>query len=179
MSNIHHPSHYGGDTPYEAIKVIEAWNLGFHLGNAVKYIKRAGSKPGHPIVEDLRKAMWYIDREITRLVREELKGDTEDGFSIKFPGPNGEVPASGLRLAVRHPAPAEEVSLPSVPATGSAAAKRRIVFETLQHEFDGVLPDEGRGTAGEEAAAGEGQIGAQELLHSGIVERPDEKLPFG
>lgn len=43
--NVNHPSHYGGeDNPYEAIKVIEAWNLGFCLGNAVKYISRAGKK---------------------------------------------------------------------------------------------------------------------------------------
>jgi hypothetical protein len=35
---VNHPAHYGGDTTYEAIKVIEAWNLGFHDGNAVKYI---------------------------------------------------------------------------------------------------------------------------------------------
>lgn len=64
---INHPSHYGGgDNPYEAIKVIEAWELGFALGNAVKYISRAGKKTANPL-EDLRKARWYLDREITRL----------------------------------------------------------------------------------------------------------------
>ncbi len=62
---VDHPSHYGGDTPYEAIKVIEAWGLGFHLGNAVKYLSRAGKK-GDRLV-DLRKARWYLDREIGRL----------------------------------------------------------------------------------------------------------------
>ena len=36
MSNINHPKHYGGDKPYEAINVIEAWCLDFHLGNVVK-----------------------------------------------------------------------------------------------------------------------------------------------
>ena len=42
---VNHPNHYGGeDNPYEAIKVIEAWDLGFHLGNTVKYISRAGKK---------------------------------------------------------------------------------------------------------------------------------------
>ena len=45
MSAVDHPSHYGGaDNPYEAIKVIEAWQLGFCLGNTVKYISRAGKK---------------------------------------------------------------------------------------------------------------------------------------
>lgn len=60
---IDHPPHYGGaDNPYEAIKVIEAWGLGFSLGNAVKYIARAGKKDDR--LEDLKKARWYLDREI-------------------------------------------------------------------------------------------------------------------
>ena len=42
---VNNPLHYGGaDNPYEAIKVIEAWDLDFHLGNTVKYISRAGKK---------------------------------------------------------------------------------------------------------------------------------------
>lgn len=69
---VHHPTHYGGDTVYEAIKVIEAWQLGFNLGNTVKYIARAGKKPDpnltlagrHPALGDLRKAAWYLSREI-------------------------------------------------------------------------------------------------------------------
>ena len=68
MSNpIDHPAHYGGDTTYEAIKVIEAWGLGFALGNAVKYISRAGKKDPARELEDLRKADWYVQREIARL----------------------------------------------------------------------------------------------------------------
>lgn len=63
---VNHPRHYGGaDDPYEAIKVIEAWGLGFHLGNVVKYLARAGRKGA--LVEDLRKARWYLDREIARM----------------------------------------------------------------------------------------------------------------
>jgi hypothetical protein len=48
------PAHYGGaDNPYEAIKVIEAWKLGFCLGNTVKYISRAGKKDSdHPGPEE-------------------------------------------------------------------------------------------------------------------------------
>lgn len=60
MSTIDHPQHYGGDTPYEAIKVIEAWGLGFNLGNAVKYIARAGKKGDE--LEDIEKALWYLQR---------------------------------------------------------------------------------------------------------------------
>ncbi len=60
---VNHPAHYGGaDNPYEAIKVIEAWGLGFSLGNAVKYIARAEHKGA--AVQDLEKARWYLDREI-------------------------------------------------------------------------------------------------------------------
>lgn len=59
---VNHPQHYGGDTVYEAIKVIEAWELGFALGNAVKYICRAGKKG--TTLEDLRKAAWYLNRAI-------------------------------------------------------------------------------------------------------------------
>lgn len=65
---INHPAHYGGDTVYEAIKVIEAWGLGFCLGNTVKYICRAGKKP-RATLDDLKKARWYLDREITRRER--------------------------------------------------------------------------------------------------------------
>ena len=61
---VNHPSHYGGENnPYEAIKVIEAWGLGFNLGNTAKYIARAAHKGRR--VEDLKKARFYLDREIS------------------------------------------------------------------------------------------------------------------
>lgn len=67
---INHPQHYGGvDNPYEAIKVIEAWHLGFCLGNAVKYICRAGKKRRSSTLEDLKKAQWYLTRAIESLER--------------------------------------------------------------------------------------------------------------
>ncbi len=66
--SVDHPEHYGGeDNPYEAIKVIEAWGLGFCLGNTAKYIARAGKKDIAPNLQDLKKARWYLDREIQRL----------------------------------------------------------------------------------------------------------------
>ncbi len=62
---VDHPAHYGGaGNPYEAIKVIEAWGLGFCLGNTVKYIARAGKKDA--TLQDLKKARWYLDREISK-----------------------------------------------------------------------------------------------------------------
>lgn len=63
---VNHPSHYGGDTTYETVKVIAAWGLGFLLGNAVKYISRAGKKDPTKLVEDLEKARWYLDKAIER-----------------------------------------------------------------------------------------------------------------
>lgn len=63
---VNHPQHYGGkDNPYEAIKVIENWNLGFCLGNTIKYISRAGKKDD--TVQELEKALWYLKREIKTL----------------------------------------------------------------------------------------------------------------
>jgi hypothetical protein len=70
MSNemVNHPQHYGGeDSPYEAIKVIEAWDLDFHLGNTVKYISRAGKKGTDKELQDLKKALWYLQRKIENL----------------------------------------------------------------------------------------------------------------
>jgi len=70
MSNemVNHPNHYGGeDNVYEAIKVIEAWDLDFHLGNTVKYISRAGKKDSDKELQDLKKALWYLNRKIEQL----------------------------------------------------------------------------------------------------------------
>ena len=64
MSTINHPPHYRKDSGFEAIDVIEAWGLGFNLGNTVKYISRNGKKDPDEYILDLEKARWYIDREI-------------------------------------------------------------------------------------------------------------------
>lgn len=60
---VNHPTHYNKGK-YEVIDVIEDWNLGFNLGNAIKYIARAEHKEN--ALEDLKKAEWYIKREIER-----------------------------------------------------------------------------------------------------------------
>jgi len=75
---INHPPHYGGDTTYEVIKCLEAWGLDTNarLFNAVKYIARAGKKDDY--VQDLRKAAWYLNREIEQ---------------TKWDGPNPQEPA--------------------------------------------------------------------------------------
>lgn len=64
---IDSPSHYAEGRRYETIDVIEDWNLGFRIGNAVKYLSRAGRKDPSKTVEDLKKAVWYINREIKAL----------------------------------------------------------------------------------------------------------------
>lgn len=61
MSNYDHPTHYNV-SGMEAIDVIEAFDLGFRLGNSIKYILRAGRKGDR--IEDLQKAQWYLTREI-------------------------------------------------------------------------------------------------------------------
>ena len=66
---VNHPSHYT-DGKIEVIDFIEQKNLNFHRGNAVKYIARAGKKDPKKEVEDLRKAVWYLNREIKRLTGE-------------------------------------------------------------------------------------------------------------
>lgn len=66
---VNHPDHYchGKNNEYEVIKVIDAWDLGFSLGNAVKYISRSGKKNPEKEVEDLQKAVWYINHHISKL----------------------------------------------------------------------------------------------------------------
>jgi hypothetical protein len=62
---INHPEHYQSKN-MEAIDVIESYKLNFSLGSALKYILRAGKKPEEQMEEDLKKAIWYLQREIDR-----------------------------------------------------------------------------------------------------------------
>lgn len=67
MTNtIEHPSHYT-DGGIETIDFIEAKKLNYRLGNVVKYVSRAGKKDPETRVEDLKKALWYLKREIGEL----------------------------------------------------------------------------------------------------------------
>ena len=66
QDNINHPPHYNNHpSGVECIEIIEYFN--FNIGNAIKYLWRAGLKGD--ALEDLRKAKWMIDREIQRLER--------------------------------------------------------------------------------------------------------------
>jgi hypothetical protein len=65
---VNHPQHYGGkNNEYETIKVIDAWELGFSLGNTVKYISRAGKKEKDKELQDLKKALFYLKHHIDNL----------------------------------------------------------------------------------------------------------------
>lgn len=66
---VNHPPHYKSDSGIESIDVIEEFGLNFHLGNVIKYILRH-QKKGKPL-EDLKKARWYLDREIEKLESKE------------------------------------------------------------------------------------------------------------
>ena len=63
---VNHPEHYT-DGGIETIDFIEAKKLPYHLGNAVKYVSRAGKKNPEKTIEDLQKAIWYINRYISLL----------------------------------------------------------------------------------------------------------------
>ena len=70
---VEHPDHYNWHPVAECIDVIE--HFGFNTGNAIKYIWRAGRKPGEDSVEDLKKAAFYLQREIGRINEQDIKDD--------------------------------------------------------------------------------------------------------
>lgn len=76
---VNHPIHYGGaDNPYEAIKVIEAWEADFNIGTTLRYLCRCGKKTiggsaEEMRLEDLKKARWYLDREIQNIEKSLVK----------------------------------------------------------------------------------------------------------
>lgn len=95
MSSVTHPTHYNSGK-IEVIEIIEDQNLGFHLGNAVKYILRAGKKDVLKVVEDLEKAIWYLRRQI-ELVESEVTG--RDPVRPNDMNPReGEKPVSGFSI---------------------------------------------------------------------------------
>ena len=67
---VNHPNHYGGkDNVYEVVKVCEAWGLDkdAYIFNVVKYVARAGKKDTDKELQDMKKALWYLNRKIERL----------------------------------------------------------------------------------------------------------------
>ena len=68
---VNHPSHYqfGDDKTYEVVNVCEAWGLDkdAYIFNVVKYVARAGKKDTDKELQDMKKALWYLNRKIERL----------------------------------------------------------------------------------------------------------------
>ena len=69
---VNRPGHYQGGNGIEAISVIEGFGLNYRLGNVIKYILRADKKGSR--LQDLRKAQFYLDREIRELGKEGTDG---------------------------------------------------------------------------------------------------------
>ena len=70
MDNVNHPSYYA-DGKIEVIEFIEDKNFGYCLGNAIKYISRYGKKSKETEIQDLQKAIWYINRRIQELSKQQ------------------------------------------------------------------------------------------------------------
>jgi len=85
---VNHPAHYTTGK-IEVIDYIEDQKLPYHLGNAVKYIRRAGKKDKDKTVEDLRKAVWYIERYIGLISGKGSGTTTVDGADSTADAPNG------------------------------------------------------------------------------------------
>ena len=74
---VNHPSHYTSHpSGVECIQVVE--HMSFCIGNVIKYLWRSGLKEGAPNLQDLKKARWYLDREIQRLSGEVVSDDTSE-----------------------------------------------------------------------------------------------------
>jgi hypothetical protein len=76
--NVINPDHYKAGDAYEHRLVVRAWRLSYELGCATKYICRAGKKGIADPIEDLRKAIRYIEFEIEKLEDERLSHEDKD-----------------------------------------------------------------------------------------------------
>ena len=92
------PAHYKNHK-YEPVAVIRDWNLGFNLGSSLKYIARAGKKDPNKHIEDLEKAIEFINIEI-RFIKEELqaKEKTNNTYTENWEEVQAGVCAPGINL---------------------------------------------------------------------------------
>lgn len=74
---VNHPAHYT-DGQIEVIDFIDDKKLSYCLGNAIKYISCAGKKDPTKTIEDLQKAVWYLNHEIEKRKREAAQCTTSD-----------------------------------------------------------------------------------------------------
>jgi hypothetical protein len=85
-NNINSPKHYAAGK-IEVIEAIEDWKLGFNLGNSIKYIARAGKKDPSKHAEDLKKAIWYLNRELGLVVKNTEVPQKESSDERRSSGP--------------------------------------------------------------------------------------------
>lgn len=76
---INHPSHYNQGS-IETIDLIEDWDLDFCLGNTIKYISRAGFKKNNSAEQDLKKAYWYLKREISIVSKQDFTENKKNKY---------------------------------------------------------------------------------------------------
>lgn len=93
---INHPPHYIASDGLEVIDIIERYDLGYHLGNAIAYLIRAGRKVGSPIDADLGKARWYVDRWMRRNIDGYEEEPCPEGEPMVWRTPESIVEAFGL-----------------------------------------------------------------------------------
>lgn len=144
---VNHPTHYaeGWSNGAEVIDITE--NLNFNRGNAVKYVARAGKK-GDSELEDLKKAQWYLAREIARLERSDLTLVSK-GAGVRVWASLADVPAGAL---VETPNDHDYIYIPSpgtgwfIPkggfpkaATANAPKKGWPVYDDIEGPFTEVL----------------------------------------
>jgi len=90
---VNNPSHYCEGRAYEPIDVINDWELGFDLGNVVKYISRAGRK--NNLLEDLKKARFYLNHQINMLELDEDENEASEERMDVYTGQGSENIAYG------------------------------------------------------------------------------------
>jgi len=133
---VNHPSHYT-DGQIEVIDFIEDKQLGFCLGNAVKYISRAGKKDPNKEIEDLEKAIWYIKRRI-----KELKGDkqniVDEPKKVEFDSDNNSsLPISKGARGLRKETPIYE----EIISTCEEPVEENTLDESKQVDVNGLTED--------------------------------------
>lgn len=135
MSNVNHPGHYGGDTTYETIKVMRAWNLelakGMCWGNVLKYLSRAGKKEHE--LEDLEKAAWYANELVAIQAEIEVQKDEEQCPEDVNPG--YDIVWTGEKTYELVPKRSAKSERPENTAYGETGWDEEVTYEDDGHEI--------------------------------------------
>lgn len=106
---VNHPKHYTKHpSGVECIQIVE--HLTFNLGNAMKYVWRAGEKDPGKTIEDLMKARWYLEREINKLGGKAKSATPDAGFEARQEAKRELVSALYLVLGTKESLAGEETT---------------------------------------------------------------------